>query len=229
MLAGVVSVIAIDGPVAAGKTVVGRELARRLGFKYLDTGIMYRAVGWLARQQAVHIEDEEAVGKLAQSASIRIVGEDSDQVMVGEQPVGPELRSPDMARYASLVATIPEVRRAMVREQRAMAVAGKIVMVGRDIGTVVLPNADLKVFLTASVEERARRRWREFRREGREVDFSEVLQETRARDRRDSTRADSPLVPAQDAFLVETTDNDVNQVVDLILEQVQQRFGVAEK
>lgn len=187
---------------------------------------MYRAVGWLARQQAVHIEDEEALGKLAQGTSIRIVGEDSNQVIVGERQVGPELRSPDIARYASLVATIPEVRRAMVREQRAMAVEGKIVMVGRDIGTVVLPNADLKVFLTASVEERARRRWREFRRE---VDFSEVLQETRARDHRDSTRADSPLVPAQDAFLVDTTENDVNQVVDLILEQAQQRFGVAEK
>jgi CMP/dCMP kinase len=221
-----VNVIAIDGPVAAGKTVVGRELARRLGFRFLDTGIMYRAVGWLARQQAVHIEDEEALGKLAQGTSIRIVGEDSNQVIVGERQVGPELRSPDIARYASLVATIPEVRRAMVREQRAMAVEGKIVMVGRDIGTVVLPNADLKVFLTASVEERARRRWREFRRE---VDFSEVLQETRARDHRDSTRADSPLVPAQDAFLVDTTENDVNQVVDLILEQAQQRFGVAEK
>ena len=224
-----VSVIAIDGPVAAGKTVVGGELARRLGFKYLDTGIMYRAVGWLARQQAVGMDDEAALGKLAQEASIRIVGEDSDQVMVGERQVGPELREPDTARYASLVATVHEVRRAMVREQRAIAAAGKIVMVGRDIGTVVLPDADLKVFLTASVEERARRRWREFRREGREVDFSEVLQETRARDRRDSTRADSPLVLSQDAILVDTTDHDIEQVVDLIMERVQQRFGVAEK
>jgi cytidylate kinase len=224
-----VNVIAIDGPVAAGKTVVGRELARRLGFKYLDTGIMYRAVAWLARRQGVRIEDEEAVGKLAQGAVVRIIGDDGDQVMAGEQQVGRELHSPDIARYASLVATIPEVRRAMVREQRAIAAAGKIVVVGRDIGTVVLPNADLKVFLTASVEERARRRWREFRREGREVDFSEVLQETKARDRRDSTRADSPLVPAPDAFLIDTTEYDVNQVVGLILEQAQQRFGVAEK
>jgi cytidylate kinase len=190
---------------------------------------MYRAVAWLARHQAVHIEDEEAVGKLAQSMSIRIIDDDNDQVMVGEEQVGRELHSPDIARYASLVATIPEVRRAMVREQRAIAAEGKIVMVGRDIGTVVLPGADLKVFLTASVEERARRRWREFRREGREVDFAEVLQETRARDRRDSTRADSPLAPAQDAFWVDTTNRNVNQVVELILEQAQQRFGVAEK
>lgn len=222
------SVIAIDGPVAAGKTVVGRELARRLGFKYLDTGIMYRAVGWLSRQQGLYPDDEEAIGRLAQSATVRVVGEDSDQVMVGEQQVGPELHTPEIARYASLVATVPEVRRAMVREQRIISAEGKIVMVGRDIGTVVLPDADLKIFLTASVEERARRRWRQFRREGREVDYDEVLQETRARDRRDSTRADSPLLAALDAVTVETDDLSVDQVVDLILEQVRRCDKVAE-
>ena len=227
-MSGGVSVIAIDGPVAAGKTVVGRKLARRLGFKYADTGIMYRAVGWLSRQQGLHPDDEEAIGRLAQSTTVRIVGEDSDQVMVGDQEVGPELHTPEIARYASLVATIPEVRRAMVREQRAMSAEGKIVMVGRDIGTVVLPDAELKIFLTASVEERARRRWRQFRREGREVDYNEVLQETRARDRRDSTRADSPLRAALDAVTLETDHLSVEQVVDLILEQVRQRAKVAE-
>jgi cytidylate kinase len=227
-LAGEVSVIAIDGPVAAGKTVVGRELARRLGFKYLDTGIMYRAVGWLSQQQGIHPDDEEAIGELAQSITVRIVGEDSDRVMVGDQQVGPELHTPDIARYASLVATIPQVRRAMVREQRAMSAEGKIVVVGRDIGTVVLPDADLKIYLTASVEERARRRWRQFRREGREVDYAEVLQETKARDRRDSTRADSPLRAADDAVTLETDHLGVDRVVDLLLEQVRQRDKVAE-
>jgi cytidylate kinase len=223
-----VSVIAIDGPVAAGKTVVGRELARRLGFKYLDTGIMYRAVGWLSRQQGLHPDDEGAIGRLAQNATVRVFGEDGDLVMVGEQQVGPELRTPEIARYASLVATIPEVRRAMVREQQVMSDEGKIVMVGRDIGTVVLPDADLKIFLTAAVEERARRRWRQLRQEGREVEYEEVLQETRARDRRDSTRADSPLLAAIDAITVETDHLSVEQVADLILEHVRQRDKVAE-
>jgi cytidylate kinase len=227
-VSGGVSVIAIDGPVAAGKTVVGRELARCLGFRYLDTGIMYRAVGWLSRQQGLHPDDEEAMGRLAQSTSVRTISEDSDQVLVDAQQVGPELHTPEIALYASLVATIPEVRRAMVREQRAMAAEGDIVMVGRDIGTVVSPDADLKIFLTASVEERARRRWRQFRREGREVDYAEVLQETRARDRRDSTRADSPLLAAPDAVTLETDHLSVDQVVGLILEHVRQHDKVLE-
>lgn len=227
-MAGDVSVIVIDGPVAAGKTVVGRELARSLGFKYLDTGIMYRAIGWLSQQQGLHPDDEEAIGKLAQSTTVRIVGEDSNQVIVGDQQVGPELNTPEIARYASLVATIPQVRQAMVREQRAMSAEGRIVVVGRDIGTVVLPDADLKIFLTASVEERARRRWRQFRQEGREVDYAEVLQETRARDRRDSTRADSPLRAADDAVTLNTDQQTVDRVVQLLLEQVRKRDKVAE-
>ena len=227
-MAGQVSVIAIDGPVAAGKTVVGRELARRLGFRYLDTGMMYRAVGWLSRQQGLHPDDEEAIGKLAQSTTVRIVGDDSDQVMVGDQQVGPELHSPDIARYASLVATISQVRRAMVREQRVMSAEGNIVVVGRDIGTVVLPDADLKIFLTASVEERARRRWRQFQREGREVDYTEVLQETRARDWRDSTRSDSPLKAAVDAVTLESDHLTVDQVVDRVLAQVRHCYKVNE-
>lgn len=223
-----VSVIAIDGPVAAGKTVVGRELARRLGFRYLDTGMMYRAIGWLSRQQGLHPDDEEAIGELAQNTQVRIVGEDSDQVTIDDQHIGSELNTPDIARYASLVATISQVRRAMVREQRAISAEGRIVMVGRDIGTVVLPDADLKIFLTASVEERARRRWRQLQREGREVDYTEVLQETRARDLRDSTRADSPLIVALDAVTLETDHLSVDQVVDLALEKVCQRDKVSE-
>jgi cytidylate kinase len=190
---------------------------------------MYRAVGWLARQEGVAMDDETALGALAQGISIRVQDQDSDRVIVGEHQVGPELFSPDIGRYASLVAVVPEVRQAMVREQRAMAAEGKIVMAGRDIGTVVLPHADLKLFITASVEERARRRWRDFRREGREIDFEEVLQETRARDRRDSTRADSPLTPAEDAIMLDTDQISVEEVVGLILEQIRQRCKPAEE
>jgi CMP/dCMP kinase len=219
-LAEGVSVIAIDGPAAAGKTVVGRALALRLGFQYLDTGIMYRAVAWLAREKNVPVDDDDAVGALAEGMALRVLDSETDRVMIGDREVDSALQSPDVARNASLVAAIPRVRRAMVRQQRDLAGQGNIVMVGRDIGTVVLPNADLKVYLTASVEERARRRWRQFRQEGREVDYEDVLQETRARDRRDTTRADSPLRAAEDALQINSDHLSVEQVVDRIFEQI---------
>lgn len=216
----VIAVIAIDGPAAAGKTVVGRALARRLDFRYLDTGIMYRAVAWLAREKGVPVDDDDAVGALAEGMSLRVLDSETDRVMIGDREVDSALQSPDVARNASLVAAIPQVRRAMVRQQRDLAGQGNIVMVGRDIGTVVLPNADLKVYLTASVEERARRRWRQFRQEGREVDYEDVLQETRARDRRDTTRADSPLRAAEDALQISSDHLSVEQVVGRIFEQI---------
>jgi CMP/dCMP kinase len=216
----VIAVIAIDGPAAAGKTAVGRALARRLGFQYLDTGIMYRAVAWLAREKHVPVDDDDAVGALAEGMALRVLDSETDRVMIGDREVDSALQSPDVARNASLVAAIPRVRRAMVRQQRDLAGQGNIVMVGRDIGTVVLPNADLKVYLTASVEERARRRWRQFRQEGREVDYEDVLQETRARDRRDTTRADSPLRAAEDALQINSDHLSVEQVVDRIFEQI---------
>jgi cytidylate kinase len=212
--------IAIDGPVGAGKTVVGRELARRLGFNYLDTGVMYRAITWLALHCAVPIDNTAALGTLAARTEIRVLGSDSDRVLVGEHEVEPELRAPEVESQVSLVARVPEVRRAMVRQQRALAEKGTIVMVGRDIGTVVLPDADLKVFMLASAQERARRRWREMRAQGVDVDFPQVLRETQARDALDSQRADSPLVPAKDAFLLDTEGLTIPQVVDRILQRV---------
>jgi len=212
--------IAIDGPVGAGKTVVGRELARRLGFKYLDTGVMYRAITWLALHRAVPVENTAALGDLAARTQIQVLGPDSDRVLVGEHEVEPELRAPEVESQVSLVARVPEVRRALVRQQRALAEKGKIVMVGRDIGTVVLPDADLKVFMLASAQERARRRWLELRAQSLDVDFPQVLRETQARDDLDSRRADSPLIPAKDAFLLDTEGLTVPQVVDRILQRV---------
>ena len=153
-------VIAIDGPVGSGKTVVGREVARRLGFKYFDTGVMYRAITWLALQLGTPIDDEEALGALAEGHPVRIQGPDSDKVLVGKWSIGPEMREPQVTGLVSLVARVPTVREALVRQQRLLAVEGRIIMAGRDIGTVVLPEADLKVFLTASLESRAQRRWR---------------------------------------------------------------------
>ena len=155
---GAVSVIAIDGPVAAGKTVVGLNLARKLGFRYLDTGVMYRAITWLGLRDATPMEDIEALGALASTNPVTLDGVDSDRVLVGGSSVGPELRDPAVDRHVSLVSRVPEVRRALVDQQRVIASEGRIVMCGRDIGSVVLPGADLKIFISASLEERARRR-----------------------------------------------------------------------
>ena len=216
----VTQVIAIDGPVAAGKTTVGRELARRLDLDYLDTGVMYRAITWLALRRKVSIADEAGLGRLAQESPIRLAGQDSSTVFVSGERVGPELWEPKVVRNVSQVARVPEVRRALVEQQRALAAEGRMVMVGRDIGTVVLPNADLKLFITASAEVRAHRRWQELRDQGQDPDLDQVLQETRERDRIDSQRADSPLIPAKDAVLVETDELSAEQVTDLIIQQV---------
>jgi cytidylate kinase len=212
--------------VAAGKTVVGRELARRLGFRYLDTGVMYRAITWLALRHATSMGDEEALGKLARDNPMRLDGQDSDRVLLGKLRVGPELREPPVESNVSQVSSVSEVRRALVEQQRTLALEGKIVMVGRDIGTVVLPGAGLKVFVSASLEERARRRWRELLGRGLEADFQQVLEETKARDDLDSHRADSPLTPAEDAWLVDTGDLGVDEVVELVLRRLNQLSGV---
>ena len=213
-------VIAIDGPVAAGKTTVGRELARRLALSYLDTGVMYRAITWLALERKVSVTDEAGLGRLAKESNISLDGQDSRAVLIAGARVGPELWEPKVVQNVSQVAQVPAVRRALVEQQRALAAEGRIVMVGRDIGTVVLPNADLKLFITASVEVRARRRWQELQEGGQDRDFDQVLQETQERDRIDSQRADSPLVPAEDALLVETDKLDVEQVTDLIIQRL---------
>jgi len=214
-----VAVIAIDGPAAAGKTVIGRELAHRLGFKFLDTGLMYRAVGWLARQRNIPSDDQSALGSLARHVQLRWKGQDGDYLLIGEQRLGRELSDdPEVSHWASVVATVSTVRRAMVMLQQSIAAEGSIVMVGRDIGTVVAPGADLKIFMTASVEERARRRWRDLSVQGREVDYDQVLRETRERDDRDSARADSPLVPAGGAITINTDDLSIDQAVDAILQ-----------
>ncbi len=215
-----VGVIAIDGPVAAGKTMAGRELAKQLKFRYLDTGIMYRAITWLALKNATSMEDETALGALAGENPIRLDGWNSDQVLVGGISVGPELRDAEVDHHVSMVSRVPAVRRALVQQQRAIASQNNIVVVGRDIGTVVLPDADLKIFITASLEERSRRRWREFQAQGRETDLQRVLDETKARDEVDSKRADSPLTPAEDAWVLNTDGLTGEQVVDLIVQRV---------
>ena len=228
-MAAPAGVIAIDGQTAAGKTVVGRELARRLNCQYLDTGIMYRAITWLALRRDISMNDETALGVLARNASLRLKGPDGDVLLLDDCELGPELRTPEIDRQVSFVARVSGVRRELVAEQQAIAAAaGSIVMVGRDIGTVVLPDADLKLFMTASAPVRARRRYTEMLRQGHDAYFDRVLQETIVRDEIDSQRADSPLAQALDAVLVNTDDLTVEQVVQLILKMVCAGAGAAE-
>jgi len=218
-LAREISVIAIDGPVAAGKTVVGRELARALGFGYLDTGIMYRAITWLALNHGITVDDETSLGELARSYPLGLMGEDSNQVLVDGYTLGPELRDSTVNRNVSIVSKASLVRRELVAQQRNTAAQGKIVMIGRDIGTVVLPDADLKVYLTASPEKRAQRRWQEMQDRGEAVELLTVLRETIARDEIDSGRDDSPLKPADDAWELNTDGLDIRQVVQKIVDR----------
>ena len=218
-LAREISVIAIDGPVAAGKTVVGRELARTLGLRYLDTGIMYRAITWLALNHGITVDDETSLGELARSYPLGLMGEDSNQVLVDGHTLGPELRDSTVNRNVSIVSKASLVRRELVAQQRNTAAQGKIVMIGRDIGTMVLPDADLKVYLTASPEKRAQRRWQEMQDRGEAVELLTVLRETIARDEIDSGRDDSPLKPADDAWELNTDGLDIRQVVQKIVDR----------
>ncbi len=205
---------------ASGKTTVGRELASRLDYIYLDTGIMYRAVTWLALRNHLDIRDEEALGKLAQENPVNLIGQDSNTVQIQDYQLGSELRDPEVNKHVSQVSLVPAVRRALVAQQRELAGQEEIVMVGRDITTVVMPNAGLKIFLSAPPEDRAQRRWKEMQDQGRDVHFVDVLKETVARDEMDSQREDSPLVQAEDALLVETKGLSVDQVVEKILSKV---------
>ena len=210
--------IAIDGPVASGKTAVGRLAAGRLGFRFLDTGAMYRAVTWVAIRREIGLEDAEALTRLAGTIEIRLVpSEAGDRLVVDGEDVTDHLRDQDVERAVSQVSAVSGVRTAMVSQQRAVARQGPIVMVGRDIGTVVLPDADVKVFLEASVDVRAKRRYDELRSQGKSPEYQDVVDDLASRDKIDSERADSPLMPASDAVRLDTDDLTVDEVVERIL------------
>ena len=210
--------IAIDGPAAVGKTVVGRLLAQRLGFRFLDTGVMYRAVTLAALERATPLEDDAGLTRLAEEIVIEVLETDAgNQVMVDGADVTGRLRTPDVEHGASVVSQVQDVRKALVRKQRAVVDAGRWVVVGRDIGTVVLPDAEVKLFLEASVEERARRRYQELCAQGKSVVLDVVRTEMEERDRRDIHRAHSPLRAAPDARRVVTDGLTVEQVVEHVL------------
>lgn len=207
------SVIAIDGPVASGKTTVGKALAARLGYRFIDTGMMYRACTLLALRAGIEPDDEVGVGAVANGVTLRFVASSGgDRLLADDEDVTDGLRTPDVQAAVSSVARISEVRTAMVAQQQQMAEDGQVVMVGRDIGTKVLPNA-AKLYLDASVAERVRRRSAEEPSSSTE----DVRANVELRDRVDSEREDSPLRAADDALLVGTDDLDVNGVLERIL------------
>ena len=218
-------IVAIDGPAGAGKSATAREVALRLGVPYLDTGAMYRAVALAAGRAAVALPPDEAgtgrVIELARALRISFAGDATAQrVLLDGADVTDELRTPECSQGASIVSTIPEVRHAMVALQRSLAAATGGVVEGRDIGTVVFPDATLKVFLTAPPEVRARRRHDELARRGIRVRWEDVLADQLERDRRDSTRAHSPLRPAEGAIVLDTGGLTLDEVVARLLELV---------
>lgn len=218
-----VDVIAIDGPAASGKSTVGRMLAEALDYLLLDTGFMYRAVTLAALRRGVDVADETAVTHLAQKIIIDVAppGEAKDgrlyTALLDGEDVTWQLRTPDVDAHVSRVASYSGVRREMVRRQRQIGDRGEVVMVGRDIGTVVLPDAPLKLYVVASAEERARRRWQDRREQGHLADYEEILADVNRRDDLDSSREHSPLRPAGDAIIIDTTDSDPDEVVEEIL------------
>lgn len=211
--------IAIDGPAASGKSTAGKLLAERLDYLYFDTGVMYRAVTWAALTRGIPVEDDEAMTVLAEQLQIEITDATEDDgrqytVLVDGVDVTWGIRTPGVDANVSTASAHVGVRRALVPKQRRIALQEPVVMVGRDIGTVVLPEADLKIYLDATVEERARRRWQEMRDRGKmDADYHEVLDSMRRRDRIDSSRDVSPLRPAQDAVIIDTTTLGVPEVV----------------
>lgn len=217
------STIAIDGPAASGKSTVAKRLADRVGYLYFDTGVMYRAVTWAALTRDTSVDDELTVTALAKGLDIDVLSptaEDGRQytVLVDGQDATWAIREAAVDASVSKVSAYPGVRAAMVLQQRRIASRGCIVMVGRDIGTVVLPDADLKIFLDASPEERARRRWSEEQARGIVRVYNDVLAEVRRRDRIDSTRKVAPLKPANDAIIIDSTTFSIEEVVTMILD-----------
>ena len=214
------SIIAIDGPSAAGKTAVGALLALHLGYRFIDTGVMYRAVTWAVLRDKVDPEEESKVTTLAQQSKIEVTSSDNaggPRISVDGEDVTEELRTREVEHGVSLVSRFAGVRQAMVARQQELARQGKIIMAGRDIGTVVLPNADLKIFLTASAQERARRRFRDTQEMGQSAELDQVLEELLQRDKLDTERTNSPLRPADGAHIMNTDSIVLTQVVERIM------------
>ncbi|NCO65748.1 MAG: cytidylate kinase [Candidatus Aquicultor secundus] len=220
-------IIAIDGPAASGKSTVAKEVAKRLGFKYVDTGAMYRAVTWKALKERIDITNEDALAALARSAQIEMDGLDASQhliVRIDGDDVTEAIRTPKVSAAVSTVSKVPALRSALIKKQRSFADSyPDLVMDGRDIGTVVFSDAEVKVFLKASAVERAKRRYRELKEKGHAIDLSTVERDIVTRDKIDSTRTTGPLAKAPDARAIDTTNKTIGQVVQEIVDLVKKQ------
>jgi len=214
-------IIAIDGPAASGKSTTAKLLAQRLGYVYIDTGAMYRCCGLAARAAGINLADEGALTDLMRRIDIQILYRvDGNRILLNGEDVTAAIRTEDMGRLASDISTHRVVRERMVALQQQMGKSGGIVMDGRDIGTVVFPAADVKFFMTASVEARAQRRVLELQQKGQKPDYQTVLEEMRLRDLQDSTRALAPLQPAADAILIDNTGMTIEEQVEALMDRI---------
>ena len=214
------SIITIDGPAGAGKSTVSKELARRLGYTYLDTGAMYRAVAWAARQKGVDDGDEKAISELCDDLKLGFQG---DHILVNGEDVSSLIRTPEMDRLSSSVSRVAAVREYLTGMQRELGRKGQSVAEGRDTGTVVFPQAAHKIFLTASAEERARRRKKQLENHGKEATYEEILSQIEARDLADSTRSIAPLQAAPDCIVIDSSNLTVVEVLEKILYEIGDR------
>ncbi len=222
--------IAIDGPGGAGKSTISKEVAKRLGIIYVDTGALYRTVGYFARERGLSVDDVKVSGRitpLLSDISIEIRYIDGTQhVILNGCDLGDKIRQPDISMYASAVSSVPAVRAFLLETQKELARRSSVIMDGRDIGTVILPDAEVKIFLTATTRARAERRYLELLSKGVEARFEDVERELSERDLADSTRAAAPLRPADDSFVFDNSDCDFEASVERILDIVKEKTGV---
>ena len=221
-------IITIDGPAGAGKSTVAKQVAKRLGYLYIDTGAMYRAVTWMCIKKSVDISDESEVESIAENYPVDLIPADNKQgyrVVIDNTDITDSITSDAVNANVSPVARISAVRKILVTRQQEMAAGGGVVMAGRDITTVVMPDAELKIYLDASIAERAKRRLEELHRDGRDAFLESVMDNLRDRDKIDSEREDSPLMVSPDAIILDTTGMGINEVVDKVIKMVDDYVG----
>lgn len=218
-------IVTIDGPAASGKSTTAKEVAKKLGWIYLDTGAMYRAMALKVLKEKITLSDTKAIGRLIEKTEIDLIpGEKIMQVLLDKEDVTDEIRFPEVDEAVGPVCEVPIVRRVMVQKQREIAKKGNLITEGRDMGTVVFPDAEYKFFMLASIEERAKRRRQDLLKKGIDIPLDTLKKRIEIRDQRDSNRNLSPLIPAKDAIVVDTTSMTISMQVDFILKIIQKEF-----